>query len=667
MWNMWKRKILNVGVLLVLLGLLIWLIYHCPSIKCNWCEWKNKIIIGGVFLGLLVLILLLDLCSSKKWLIKSSRGVLYYITSQPIFSIFICYVIICVLLVVELYITPLNLNEDSILLVCLSIIGFVGTIIGLIATYIQLKHNNNQFYGYSDFYRIAEEMLTQKGRRRTIKFHFSTPIPGHIAYPIKSDFQSFLEQLKNYKGNIEFIIPSEVMIKKMYDQYRNKTIDATTYTEILINNKLSSRSSHKELTVERFIETLRGNNETRRVNKHNVKVYVYKAADESEEGFRENESKKPEVIENLYLSDGRVAVYAIPLHFLNIQDGASKEIDTKPVLIGFVTTDRNLVNTLDNNFNRVRDDSKRCTLLDDDTHYLEFRDFQEQQQLCILNNMYSKYIKNPDYHETELNQIQDIQGTPEWPAKVLELSQDNFDGMVSTNEIVNLLDINPSDKVLDIGSGFGGVSLAIAMKMKDSITEVGKKKRITGIEIQKPRCDFANELAKKLKVNDIVDFKCSDFLNAKLPKEQYSKIVSVLSILHFIDKESALKKIGTLLAPGGILVIDDYYSETENLSEVDQEALRKTISIPSLLTKEKYLNALENSGIIIKEVKDKTKDWKELCKKRVDDVVNGKDDLVRIWGEDKANNHIEFCKGVSDLYENGVVHGFRIIGTKKNK
>lgn len=296
----------------------------------------------------------------------------------------------------------------------------------------------------------------------------------------------------------------------------------------------------------------------------------------------------------------------------------------------------------------------------------------KEEQISILDNMYSKYIKNPEYHIFEIKNLKEIEGTPEWCEKVLELSQDNFDGMVSTKEIVNLLDINPSDKVLDVGSGFGGVSLAIAKKMKDSIKgEVGKKKRkkghITGVEIQENRCVFAKELAKKLDVNDIVDFKCNHFLDADFSGKQFSKIVSVLSILHFIDKESALKKTGTLLVPGGTLVIDDYYSETENLSEEDQEALRKTISIPSLLTKEKYFNALENSGIIIKDVVDLTEYWKGLCKKRVDEVVNGKDDLVRIWGEDRANNHIEFCKGVSDLYEKGVVHGFRIIGTKKNK
>lgn len=296
----------------------------------------------------------------------------------------------------------------------------------------------------------------------------------------------------------------------------------------------------------------------------------------------------------------------------------------------------------------------------------------KEKQLSILNNMYSKYIKNPEYHFFEIKKLKEIEGTPEWRERVIELSQDNFDGMISTNEIVKRLDIKSSDEVLDVGSGFGGVSLAIAKKMKDSIMdEAGMEKvkngHVIGIEIQENRCKFARELAKKLNVDDIVKFKCSHFLDAKLPRKQYSKIVSVLTILHFIDKENALKKIGELLAPGGTLVIDDYYSTTENLSKEDQEALLKTISIPCLLTEEKYLNALKNSGIIIKEIIDLTEYWKGLCKKRVDDVVNGKDDLVHIWGEDRANNHIEFCKGVSSLYEKGVVHGFRIIGTKMNK
>ena len=284
-----------------------------------------------------------------------------------------------------------------------------------------------------------------------------------------------------------------------------------------------------------------------------------------------------------------------------------------------------------------------------------------------MNNMYSKYIKNPQFHLDEMDQIRDAFGSEEWCEKVLDLVQDNFDGIISTNEILDLLKMEATDEVLDIGSGFGGVSLAIAMRMKD-LKKIQTKRRahghVTGVEIQKDRCVFARSLAKDLHVDSYVRFKCDYFPDTRQIKEQYTKIVSVLAILHFLEKEKTLERIGHLLAPGGKLVIDDYYTTSKILSPEDRAALSSTISIPNLLTRDEYIALLEKSGVVIEDVIDLTDKWKELCRQRVEILENDRTNLVEKWGEKKTNNHIEFCRGVSNLYQTGIIHGFRIVGTK---
>ena len=110
--------------------LLLWFLYEKPGVKKN----------------------------DKKWLTWSSRKVPYFITNSPLASLLICYIIICLTIGLEISIEKIKLNSSTIL-ICISIIGFIGTIIGLIVTYIQLKRNNNQFFGYDDFYSIAEELL----------------------------------------------------------------------------------------------------------------------------------------------------------------------------------------------------------------------------------------------------------------------------------------------------------------------------------------------------------------------------------------------------------------------------------------------------------------------------------------------------------------------------
>ncbi len=296
----------------------------------------------------------------------------------------------------------------------------------------------------------------------------------------------------------------------------------------------------------------------------------------------------------------------------------------------------------------------------------------KEKQLELLSYMYSKYIKDSNYHKRMIKSIKEEECSVLWYEKILDLVQDNFDGMISTNEIIELLNLDSSDEVLDIGSGFGGVSLAVAKKMKEiRNTEKMPKSigHVTGVEIQKDRCDFAMSISEKLGVDELVSFECDYFPDTKLLKEKYTKIVSVLAILHFIDKEKTLKKIGSLLAPGGTLVIEDYYTIEDNLSQKDKDALLSTISIPNLMTKEKYIDILRESGVMIKDenVIDLTEKWGGLCNNRVIDNENKKDELINAWGEEKATNHVEFCKGVHELYAKGVIHGFRIIGTKKTK
>ena len=299
--------------------------------------------------------------SENKWIVKSSHGLLGFITNYPLGVVAICYTVICLLvLFVDMKIGEVSLDG-------ISIIGFVGTIIGLIVTYLQLKHNNNQFYGYFDFYRIAEELLDEKSNR-TIRFHFTTPIPGHISYGEEKDFNLFKEKLLGYKGKIEFVIPDQQTVMKMYYVYENTKFRGETYSTDIIDNLLSHQDGAKEnkrLDVARFVSDLR--------RKENASIYYYEVENDAKK-----EKKGPEAIENLYISDGILAVYAIPLHFLTIQDenrnDKKDDEDTKPFLVGLVTSDRSLVTSFDENFEKILHKSKK---LSEGEHFLNYDELEK--------------------------------------------------------------------------------------------------------------------------------------------------------------------------------------------------------------------------------------------------------------------------------------------------
>lgn len=296
--------------------------------------------------------------NEKRWLTQLSGFPFLQITNYPICAIAICSLFFCaVIFVVEAWIEGIPLDDSSTILMCLTVIGFIGTIIGLIITYMQLKRYNNQFFGYYDFYRIAQEML-ELNKKRCIKFYFSTPIPGHIAYGNDQVFKKFLESLFNYNGKIEYIIPTEQNLKQFYEPYKDQTIRNVKYTEEIINRLFTCQPGRKasdELDLATFVKKLR--------EKDDATIYTYSASN----------GREPESIENLYLSDGNIAIYAIPLHYLILQDAsvdANGKSDPRPVLVGFTTTDRALVTSLEEYFNRIKDDDK-CKVLQKDQRYLQ--------------------------------------------------------------------------------------------------------------------------------------------------------------------------------------------------------------------------------------------------------------------------------------------------------
>ena len=268
--------------------------------------------------------------------------------------------------------------------------------------------------------------------------------------------------------------------------------------------------------------------------------------------------------------------------------------------------------------------------------------------------MYSKHLIDVEYIKLNLKQ-QGLKLGKCQPYKLYNLDQDHFLGINGTKKCIQKMRINSNDIVLDIGSGFGGVSRFIANK-------TGAK--VVGVEIQKDRCAFAVNVTKKSGLDDKVSFICEDFVSTNLDENGYTKIVAILSILHFLDKQQALRKAAHVLKKNGLIYIEDYYKSKSSFTRQENEKLLKIISCPNLFLKKDYLSELEKQGIKILSVDDLTKTWKTQASLRFDDMrMNIKPYRVK-YGEAKALKAFEFALGVSELLDSGIIHGFRIIGKK---
>ena len=112
--------------------------------------------------------------------------------------------------------------------------------------------------------------------------------------------------------------------------------------------------------------------------------------------------------------------------------------------------------------------------------------------------------------------------------------------------IINKLNIKKKNmEILDIGSGWGGLSIDIAKRTNSNVT---------GISLSKNQIAYSNKRAKELKINNLVDFKFADYRDME---GKYDRIVSVGMFEHVgvLQYKSFFKKIKKLLKDDGIMLL----------------------------------------------------------------------------------------------------------------
>jgi len=276
------------------------------------------------------------------------------------------------------------------------------------------------------------------------------------------------------------------------------------------------------------------------------------------------------------------------------------------------------------------------------------------KQLVILNYMYSKYLIDVHYIETNLqsrgfskNKI----GSKEY---LYSIDQDHFFHLEATKTCIERISIQETDRILDIGGGFGGPARYIADKTGATVCS---------IEIQKDRYDLAKDLTNNMGLGDKVTFINDDFVNCTVPGK-YTKIIAFQSILHFIKKDEAIRKLSELLELNGVVYIEDYYRDRK-LTKNEGEKLLETVSCPNLLAKDEYLEKLRSNDIEIEEIEELTDTWKYWAENRLNKLNEQKQEDIEFYGKERVENAIEFAKGVSELFNDGVIRGIRIVGRKK--
>ncbi len=196
------------------------------------------------------------------------------------------------------------------------------------------------------------------------------------------------------------------------------------------------------------------------------------------------------------------------------------------------------------------------------------------------------------------------------------------------DHLIKKLKIEPDQKVLDIGSGWGTLALAIAKKTKASVT---------GITLSENQLEYSIQKAKEMNLSNQVDFKLIDYRQLN---EKFDRIVSVGMFEHVGRKfyQTYFNQVSKMLKDKGIALIHTIGSS--NPPRDPQPWITKYIFpggyTPSL---SEVARPIENSGLIISDVEvlrmhyaHTLRNWKErfLTKKEV--VLDMFDEkFYRMW------------------------------------
>ena len=195
----------------------------------------------------------------------------------------------------------------------------------------------------------------------------------------------------------------------------------------------------------------------------------------------------------------------------------------------------------------------------------------------------------------------------------LEQAQSN-----KIHHIIKKLNIQPNQKVLDVGSGWGTLALAIAKETNASVT---------GITLSENQLEYSQNKAKEMNLSNQVDFKLIDYRQLN---EKFDRIVSVGMFEHVGRNfyRTYFNKVFQLLNEKGIALIHTIGS---SMPPRDPQPWIQKYIFPGGYTPSlsEISKPIEKSGLIVSDIEvlrmhyaHTLRNWKERFLSKKDTVLD---------------------------------------------
>ncbi|GAC1428803.1 MAG: hypothetical protein NVS1B11_33660 [Terriglobales bacterium] len=168
-----------------------------------------------------------------------------------------------------------------------------------------------------------------------------------------------------------------------------------------------------------------------------------------------------------------------------------------------------------------------------------------------------------------------------------------------TQKTIQLMQLSPGDKVLDLGCGAGWATRLVAQRLSESQTksEKNEKGEVVGLDISDEMIRRAKESSRDL---TNVSYLCGSVQSIPSEAGFFDKVLSVESFYYYADQDLALRELYRVMAPKGrlFILINLYKDNQYSLQWVDK------LKVPvHVLTKGEYIEMLKQHGFIETEAR----------------------------------------------------------------
>jgi SAM-dependent methyltransferase len=193
------------------------------------------------------------------------------------------------------------------------------------------------------------------------------------------------------------------------------------------------------------------------------------------------------------------------------------------------------------------------------------------------------------------------------PEELFPHDQDHYGGLAANDALAARARIGNGTRVADFCAGLGGPSRYFAHRYGADVT---------GIELTPARVKGAEELTRRVGLQDRVRVLEGNVMQVPLLDATVDVVVSQEALLHVPDKPRALKEAYRILKPGGRLVFTDWVAHRP-LSAADKTLMWDGMAVTDLYDLPTYAALVDGAGFTLSSAEDLTREWGEILTHRL--------------------------------------------------